>query len=204
MPEEEAVATPEPEVVPPPPPPPARKPEPAHEPWKQKTNGRKRSRLWRAVWIVATVLVVVLAVLLLLPSEPEGREEVSGKAEQEQVVAEDPATSEGETRAEGTETPVTETPVTTTPVEGEQVAVDTVEDDPAYCIIAGSFKHMANAIELQDQLKARGYSAEVMQTENRMYRVVVFSYHSKSEAERELIKIRSEPGMESVWLLVNE
>jgi cell division protein FtsN len=73
-----------------------------------------------------------------------------------------------------------------------------------FFIIAGSFKNLANASELQDKLKARGFPAEVMITENRMYRVSVASFPTSGEAERELPRFKSQPGLESCWLLANE
>jgi len=97
----------------------------------------------------------------------------------------------------------------TTPEEnGATVETDTEAPQPAvqepnYFVIAGSFKHLKNASDLQDQLKARGYPAEVMITENRMYRVSVATFASKGEAERGLAGLKSESGLESCWLLSN-
>jgi hypothetical protein len=42
-----------------------------------------------------------------------------------------------------------------------------------------------------------------MITENRMYRVSVASYATKEEAEKALLQIKSEPGLQSSWLLSN-
>ena len=72
-----------------------------------------------------------------------------------------------------------------------------------FYIIAGSFSKLKNASDLQDQLKKRGFDAEVMITENRMYRVSVAAYSTKEEAEKELRQIKSEPGLQSAWLLSN-
>ncbi len=72
-----------------------------------------------------------------------------------------------------------------------------------FFIIAGSFKHLGNASELQDKLKAMGYQAEVMVTENRMYRVSVASYATRAEAERGLAQIRSVQALNACWLLSN-
>ena len=52
-------------------------------------------------------------------------------------------------------------------------------------------------------MNSRGFQAEVMITENRMYRVSVASYATKEEAEKELTNIKSEPGLQSCWLLSN-
>ncbi len=76
-------------------------------------------------------------------------------------------------------------------------------EEHSFFIIAGSFRHLKNASDLQDQLKVRGYPAEVMITENRMYRVSVSSYATKPEAERALAGVKADPGLESSWLLSN-
>jgi cell division protein FtsN len=78
-----------------------------------------------------------------------------------------------------------------------------VEETNSFFIIAGSFKKLKNASDLQDQLNSRGFHAEVMITENRMYRVSVASYATKTEAEKELVKIKSQSGLQSCWLLSN-
>ena len=169
------------------------------------------------VWIVAALLVVVLAVLILLPTGPEGRDREVPQSEtptprtdpdqagtddqaeaMEAATAEDTDEIHAEQDAQPGETQPGDQPAETQAERGQHAA------DRAYCIIAGSFRHMANAIELQDQLKARGYPAEVMQTENRMYRVIVSAHDSKREAEQKLKQIRSQSGMENVWLLANE
>ena len=78
------------------------------------------------------------------------------------------------------------------------------KDEHQFYIIAGSFRNLANASELQDRLKDKSYPAEVMITENRMYRVIVATYATSAEAERDLAELKTQPGMESCWLLVNE
>ena len=77
------------------------------------------------------------------------------------------------------------------------------QPEPAFFIIAGSFSNLGNASDLQDQLKQKGFEAEVMITENRMYRVSVASYLTKAEAEKGLSEIKKRPGLESCWLLSN-
>jgi cell division protein FtsN len=52
-------------------------------------------------------------------------------------------------------------------------------------------------------MKARGYTAEVMVTENRMYRVSIASFATRGEAESELARLKSIPGLEACWLLSN-
>ena len=78
-----------------------------------------------------------------------------------------------------------------------------MDETHTFFIIAGSFKNLKNASDLQDKLNARGFQAELMVTENRMYRVSVASYATKDEAEKGLYEITSEPGLKSCWLLSN-
>ncbi len=197
---------------PPPPPPTSRPSPPVHEPWKQeKEKPRRRiSNSWRIIWIVAGVLIVVLVVLILVPTE---RFDILGsRGETEQ-----PVTGEGETVDPGAGEPAGETveaPVTGNEEEAggeEQPVVEQEVPQPVeefvvadnFFIIAGSFKHLGNASELQDKLKAMGYQAEVMVTENRMYRVSVASYATRAEAERGLAQIRSVQALKACWLLSN-
>ena len=166
----------------------------------QSTGETKHwSGLWRIIWIVTGILIVVLVVLLLIPNDeadPTGEKNPS----QQPVQTDMPET-------------VSEDADQSSPTL-ENVNPDASELDPEpnpvdeqihdFFIIVGSFRNLANASELQDKLKARGYPAEVMITENRMYRVSVATYSTSAEAERALPGLKAEPGLESCWLLSNE
>ncbi|MFH0757792.1 MAG: SPOR domain-containing protein [Bacteroidota bacterium] len=179
---------------------------PVHEPRKNE-KPKRRVNLWRVIWMIAGSLIAVLVVLIVVPAEKlqifEGRKdtEKSVPKEQPSAIKEQPALKDtreaAEPRAADTEKPVVAGPEQSTP-PGD------VPAEHRYFLIAGSFKNLANASELQDQLNARGYHAEVMFTENRMYRVSVASYINKKEAERGLEKIKSVPGLGNCWLLSNE
>jgi cell division protein FtsN len=56
---------------------------------------------------------------------------------------------------------------------------------------------------MQDELKARGLQAEMMITENRMYRVSIGSFATEQDAEKALSGIKTKPGLESAWILSN-
>ncbi len=177
-----------------------------HEPWK---NEKPKSRFspWRVIWIIAGTLIAILVVLIAVPAEKlqifQGRDDTEKTVPEEKpsVNEEQPVLKDtqeaAEPRAAETEKPLVAEPEQSTP-PGD------VPAEHKYFLIAGSFKNLANASELQDQLKARGYHAEVMVTENRMYRVSVTSYASKAEAERGLERIKSVPGLGNCWLLSNE
>jgi len=192
----------------------AARPEPqpkAHEPWKDKRN-KKRSGLWRTIWIVTGILIVVLVVLIVVPVE---KRNMAGKKDQpvQPVLTGQPAdTPAASDQSDADEGEAGETGNSEQEQGPEQEAVTQAEPEletPAvesnyFFIIAGSFSHLGNASELQDKLKAKGYPAEVIFTENRMYRVCVDSYATRQEAESSLLRMQSEPGMESCWLLSNE
>jgi cell division protein FtsN len=164
-----------------------------------KPDGRTGTvKRWRIIWIIAGFLIVVLAVLIFIPGNDDtpppasipGTEEPATPAEQStETQSPDPVVSDQQAAQPEAE-----------PAEEEP---ETVGPEHKFFIIAGSFKHLKNASDLQDQLKAKGYPAEVMITENRMYRVSVASYATKMEAERGLTGIKSEAGLEACWLLSN-
>ncbi|MDF1573927.1 MAG: SPOR domain-containing protein [Bacteroidales bacterium] len=161
---------------------------------------RPRNKKWRVIWVVAAVLIVILAVLILIPSEEfrnseTGRRYFSKKPAPE-VVELEKITGDQEASESGG-------PVTAPETESESGQPLQTELSNNYFIIAGSFRNLKNASDLQDQLNSRGYHAEVMITENRMYRVSVASYASKEEAEKGLLQLSSEPGLHSCWLLSN-
>lgn len=205
------------EVNPPKPPPARPEPRPAPRPASSVTplaprEAKAKPRKWRVVWIVAALLIVILAVLIVIPSDlnngGNGTLKFLHKRSKREVV-QPVSTSPSEAAVAGTEgeaveaeqeliqdpAELEEEPVIETPVQEEVLH--------PYFIIAGSFKNLGNASDLQDKLNGRGYTAEVMMTENRMYRVSVASFATQAEAERALAQIKAEPGLESVWLLFN-
>lgn len=167
-------------------------------------------RRWRVIWLVAIALIVVLVVLILIPpKEGENGEEGKrffNKKPNKEVVNEErpsddiPANDQPESETdEPTVTPEQETPLPESEVEQ---ALPESENNKFF-LIAGSFKNLKNASDLQDKLNERGFESEVIITENRMYRVSVASYATKEQAEEGLLKISSEPGLQSCWLLSN-
>jgi nucleoid DNA-binding protein/cell division protein FtsN len=170
-----------------------------HEPEEQK----KPTNRWRVIWIIAGALIVVLVVLIFIPIEWNKPEVESGKVESGKVEPEQSGAREGKAEQSGeveSQKPNVES------LKPEEESGEVAEDSGTehnFFIIAGSFKNLHNASILQDKLKGRGYPAEVMITENRLYRVSVSSYATKDEANRALAGVKSEPGLESCWLLSN-
>jgi cell division septation protein DedD len=169
---------------------------------------KRRINRWRVIWIVAASLIVILAALILIPSDIFERPRHGTGAEFESTIPgvdkETAETGSGEENADKRE----ETGPAGVTQPGEEAGPDEAPDEGTapqnqYFIIAGSFQNLANASEMQDRLKARGYPSEVIITANRLYRVSVASYATKGEALQALEGIKSEPGLESCWLLSN-
>ncbi len=178
-----------------------------HKPVPGSREKEKPPRKWRAVWVVAAVLIVVLVVLILVPSN-RGKI-MGGKTAPPAVNTENiPSATQSPSSAEGSESGVQDFESLTPEALEQEPAEEVTESlQPAekdkYFLIAGSFSHLRNASELQDQLKANGIAAEVMITENRMYRVSVGSFVYLKDAETELARLKSNPGLESCWILSN-
>ena len=162
---------------------------------------KPKNKKWRVIWLVAAVLIIVLVVLILIPSEEGENGEKKGlfskKADKELVDQEETPVDQQETESEEQVIP------TETEPEPEEEQSLPVEETNNFFIIAGSFNKLKNASDLQDKLISRGFNAEVIITENRMYRVSVESYATKAEAEKELAKIKSQSDLQSCWLLSN-
>lgn len=160
---------------------------------EEKSN--RRIQRWRVIWMIAGFLVVVLVVLLLIPSD-------RNKVPLDMFPPVETQPRQQTDRE--TSSPVPDQQVhAPLPAEPEAAEPEVVEEVLNFHIIAGSFKHLRNASDKQDELKARGFQAEMMITENRMYRVSVGSYATEQEAERALSGMKSEPGLESAWILSN-
>ena len=156
---------------------------------------KPRTNRWRLIWVVAAVLIVVLVVLVLIPSEESEngeRRRLFNKKPEREVVEQGEAISDQQD---------VETEVSKPEPDVEQALP--IEETKNFFIIAGSFNKLKNASDLQDKLNSRGFQAEVMITENRMYRVSVASYATKEEAEKALRQLKSEPDLQSCWLLSN-
>jgi len=173
---------------------------------------KRKGKKWRVIWVVAAALILILAVLILIPSEEfrtseTGRRFFSKKPQPEMVEQEEAGTDQGEGETAGQVTaPETETESLETEPQGADPGLEESapqEEVHKFFIIAGSFKKLKNASDLQDQLTGRGYDAEVMITENRMYRVSVASFATKEEAQKELSQLSTKPGLQSCWLLSN-
>lgn len=75
------------------------------------------------------------------------------------------------------------------------------ETGKKYYIIAGSFKTMAKAKQLSDEMAKEGYKNEIIQFEKNLYRISLGTYTEKDKAFENLLKIRFTKGDDAVWLL---
>lgn len=75
------------------------------------------------------------------------------------------------------------------------------ESGKKYYIIAGSFKTMAKAKQLSEEMEKEGYKNEIIQFEKDLYRISLGTYTEKDKAIENLLKIRFTKGDDAVWLL---
>lgn len=174
-------------------------------PVPQEPQREHKPHRWRAIWFVAGALIVVLVVLILIPSDKiniTGRKSPPAPVNTQQDQGQQPAVSDQEAGQPSEFESLTPESLENEPAEMVEEPVQDVASNK-YFLIAGSFSHLRNASDLQDRLRASGVSAEVMITENRMYRVSVGAFPTVSEAEKELARIKTIPGLESCWILSN-
>ncbi len=75
------------------------------------------------------------------------------------------------------------------------------ESGKKYYIIAGSFKTMAKAKQLSEEMEKEGYKNDIVQFEKNLYRISLGTYTEKDKAIENLLKIRFTKGDDAVWLL---
>ena len=68
-------------------------------------------------------------------------------------------------------------------------------------LVAGSFLREANAISLSRQLANDGFDTRIIESENGMFRVSMYSSHNRREALQMLRKVRADRGTSEIWML---
>ena len=77
-----------------------------------------------------------------------------------------------------------------------------IKSHEIYFVILGSFRVLENAKKFQSQINKEGFSSQLLQNEQGLYRVSVFSYEMISEARQKVFFIRNQhPKYSDVWLL---
>lgn len=192
---------------------PKESPEPAEAVFVEKQEWKepaKKKNSWKVIWIVTGSLIVILVALLLIPTG--NSEEIGGlepakegfiqrllnRDKQEQLTPPDNTEQGSESLGEEN---IGQQEENQQQGEEQQENTGASEPEPSYYIIAGSFQNLQNASELQDRLTERGFPAEIIYTENRMYRVSVKSFYDREEAVKDLPVIRKFSGLENAWLL---
>ena len=84
-------------------------------------------------------------------------------------------------------------PETKTPEEKKQYA--------QFHIIAGSFKKMENAEKFCNELKAKGYNPEIIESDKNLLRISIYSYPDEISALKKLYQLRETSEIKSVWIL---
>jgi nucleoid DNA-binding protein len=68
-------------------------------------------------------------------------------------------------------------------------------------LVAGSFMKRQNAVTLSAQLAAEGFNSEIIESENGMFRVSLFSTRNRRESLQMLRQVRAETNNPEIWLL---
>lgn len=173
---------------------------------------RRPVNKWGIIWIVIGSLAAVLVIILLIPTNNDieiGKDGIVIKdAETEDrqdpdLLQEADAAGDaglyGDVEEGGAEITDAVGPIVT---EAEEFTTEqSDENQNRYFIIGGSFQKLPNATDLMNQLKSAGFPAEIIITENRLYRVSVKSYPTRDEAFNSLDDVKENAGLESVWVM---
>ena len=109
-------------------------------------------------------------------------------------------TASGETsEQESGQTQESQTQVEQQAGAGQQ-QVNQASRNKKYYIVAGSFKKRENAVNFRQELQDQGYNSEMIGERNGMHAVSYASFNNKSQAQRELQRLRNEEGVQA-WLL---
>lgn len=171
---------------------------------------RKPVNKWRIIWIVIVSLIVVLALLLLINPGENGNEiEFSKDGLVLKYDTDKPSTTGLEKKSsvkEGVSQGQQQLKNAESVEQNEAIKESTSvpSQEKSYFIIAGSFQKLQNAETQMEALKSKGFPAEVIYTENRLYRVSIKSYANKADAIEELESIKSGSGIQSVWIWTNK
>ena len=68
-------------------------------------------------------------------------------------------------------------------------------------IIAGSFKKIENAEKFASKIRNKGFETEIIQSDENLIRIAIFSYTNETEALKKLYELRETSELKSVWIL---
>ena len=79
--------------------------------------------------------------------------------------------------------------------------VETPKSDEVIYIVAGSFTNYANAQQLNQKLKARGFDSKILEPYGHFNRVTVKEFASRDEARAALPSLRAQVKDQTLWIL---
>lgn len=123
--------------------------------------------------------------------------------EQDQTTSEEDTASDREQIQEPAETQdqqTTQAEQSERQTSPSQQQVSRASEGKKYYIVAGSFENRENAVNFRQKLRSQGYDSEMIGERNGMHAVSYASFDNKSQAKRELQKLRNEEGVQA-WLL---
>ncbi len=185
----------------------------------KSSSKKKTSSLLRVLFFIAVSLFVILTFAFILrelafaPDEADW-ENIKNKPEKVEPIklptdnasksddfdkkfeATNPADEESET-VTGNEQPAQ----TTEEVIEKSLTQNTPVSNPStiYSLVVGSFAEKANAQKFVNDLKAKGFSAEVYSKPNGKYLTVIGRYSKKDEANQQKEKLKSQ--FQGIWII---
>jgi len=70
-----------------------------------------------------------------------------------------------------------------------------------FYIIAGSFKQIENAEKFAEEIRAKGYNTEIIESGENLIRISIYTFTDETLALKELYKLRQKADLKSVWIL---
>jgi nucleoid DNA-binding protein len=182
-------------------------------------SGEKGKSNRNTIWIISGSIVVILAALILIPLKTSlfnesinfddifgGSDEMEVNDDFSDVEDEDFNFDEMVNEMERDIDSATRMENALAPTEGyeetiEEPSIEPVKEYVEYHIIAGSFRDLDNAQDLQKELTLLGYPSLIIEPGNGIYRVSAISFKDKVTALNELVKFRESTGLSTAWLM---
>lgn len=90
-------------------------------------------------------------------------------------------------------------------VEKVKVIESSIKTDGKYHVVVGSFKSLANARTACETLVEQGYTPNIVENEDGMYRVTVFNEAAEDTARKKLAQVKIKyPQYDDAWLLIEK
>jgi len=177
---------------------------------------QKKSKSGKKVWITILSTVAILLIIALSWYFTEGFTHLGLLSSQEKISKEKEIKKQPKTKAyldsiareDSLKAVINKTiDVTTNKKEAlfyQEPETKTTEEKQQYThyhIIAGSFKKMGNAEKFCNELKAKGYHPEIIESDKNLLRISIYSYPDEISALKKLYQLRETSEIKSVWIL---